>query len=245
MSSILWMNVASDTGAATTRDFLLHHNEGCVPGAVWLPVDVPPKALILVGHGGSRHKRELTTLTFIKEAVERRGFAVAAIDGPLHGARRGNRSLDPSKVQKEFLDLWQSPGNGISGMCVDWEASLTTVLSEINIPDLPVGYFGLSMGTAYGLPLIATDARIDAAVIGMWGANYPNSNVLVKAASEIDCPVLFLHKSDDNFFSLEGALEIYDSIIGEDKRFIMNPGPHSEATSEQIETALSFFSHRL
>jgi fermentation-respiration switch protein FrsA (DUF1100 family) len=245
MSDIIWTDVASDTGAATTRDFLLKHDQGEVPGALWLPANTSPKALILVGHGGSRYKREVTNLTFIEEAVERNGFAVAAIDGPLHGARRGDRSPEPGDTQKDFLDLWQLPGNGIASMLTDWQASLTMLLDELKDMELPVGYFGLSMGTAYGLPFVAADKRIGAAVIGMWGANYPNSDVLVKAAGDVSCPVYFMHKEDDHFFTFEGALEIYNAIPDDDKRLLTNPGPHSEATSEQIKTALAFFSQRL
>jgi dienelactone hydrolase len=245
MSDIIWSGVASDTGTAPTRDFLVQHDQGEVPCALWLPAGALPKGLILVGHGGSRHKREITNLTFIEEAVERNGFAVAAIDGPLHGARRGDRSPDPSDIQRDFLDLWQLPGNGIASMLADWQAALAVLLNELKDKGLPIGYFGLSMGTAYGLPLVAADKRVGAAVIGMWGANYPNSDVLVRAAGEVSCPVLFMHKSDDHFFTLEGALKIYNAIPGGDKRLLMNSGAHGEATSEQIQTALTFFTERL
>ena len=245
MSDIQWTDVLSDTGTAPTRDFLTCRDGGEVPGALWLPAGGRPKALILVGHGGSRHKREVTTLKFIAEAVERHGFAAAAIDGPLHGARRGDRSREPSDIQKDFLDLWKSPGNGIPEMLADWRASLTILLSDPKLAGIPVGYFGLSMGTAFGLPLLVTDTRIGAAVVGMWGANYPNSNVLVEAAGQVNCPILFMHKSEDHLFTLEGALQIYDAIPGDDKRLLMMPGPHGEATPEQIETALIFFTRRL
>ena len=245
VSDVVWTDVVSDTGSAPTRDFLSRHDGGEVPGALWLPADTRPKALILVGHGGSRHKREVTTLKFIAEAVERNGFAAAAIDGPLHGARRGDRSPEPSDTQNDFLDLWKSPGNGVAKMLADWQASLTMLLSEPKLVGIPVGYFGLSMGTAFGLPLLAADTRIGAAVVGMWGANYPNSNILVEAAGQVDCPILFMHKTEDHFFTLEGALKIYDAIPGDDKRLLMTPGPHGEATPEQIETALTFFTRCL
>jgi fermentation-respiration switch protein FrsA (DUF1100 family) len=245
VGNVIWTNVASDTGTATTRDFLIQYDGGEVPGALWLPANAPPKALILVGHGGSRHKREITNLTFIEEAVERNGFAVAAIDGPLHGARRGDQLSKPSYIQKEFLGLWESAGNGIALMLADWQATLGVLVDELKVSELPVGYFGLSMGTAYGLPFVAADERVGAAVLGMWGANYPNSDVLVNTAGEVSCPVLFMHKSDDNFFTLEGALEIYNAIPGDDKRLLMNSGSHSEATSEQIQAALTFFIQRL
>ena len=245
MGDVSWTEVVSDTGSAQTYDFLSCHEGGEVPGALWLPAEIPPKALILVGHGGSRHKREVTTLKFIGEAVERNGFAVAAIDGPMHGARRGDRSAEPSDIQGDFLDLWQSPENGGAKMVADWQASLTMLLIKPKLAGLPVGYFGLSMGTAFGLPLVAADTRISAAVVGMWGANYPNSNGLVEAAGKVGSPVLFMHKTEDHFFTLEGALQIYDAILSDDKRLLMMPGPHGEATPEQIETALIFFTRYL
>jgi dienelactone hydrolase len=246
MTDITWTDLPPDTGAAPTRDFMLRHRDGSVPGALWLPAAGAPKALLLVGHGGSRHKRAPTTLTFIGEAVERRGFAVAAIDGPLHGARRGaDRSADPADTQMDFRNLWATPGNGIAGMTADWRAALAALRREAALSGLPVGYFGLSMGTAYGLPFVAAEPRVGAAVLGMWGANYPNSAPLVEAAGRVRCPVFFMHKTEDHFFTLDGAFAIYGALPGEDKRMLLSPGPHAEATAEQIELALTFFTRRL
>ena len=245
MAHIDWTEVISNTVSASTSDFWVRHPRGEVPGALWLPATDTPKALILAGHGGSRHKRTETILNFAKNAVEHFRFAVAAIDGPVHGARRGARSTNPAETQKEFLNLWANPGNGIASMVGDWRASLTALQETVELKGLPVGYYGLSMGTAYGLPLLAADPCIDAAVIGMWGSNYPNSTPLVKAARKVRCPVYFMHKTGDDLFTLEGALEIYNALPGDDKRLLLLPGPHTEATPEQIETALAFFNRRL
>jgi len=246
MTHIAWTDLPPDTGTAITRDFRLTHAGGTVPGALWLPASGTPKALLLVGHGGSRHKRAPTTLTFIAEAVERRGFAVAAIDGPVHGARRGaDRSPDPADTQMDFRNLWATPGNGIAGMNADWHATLTALLAEDALAGLPVGWFGLSMGTAYGLPFTAAERRIAAAVLGMWGSNYPHSEPLLEAAARVDCPVFWMHKSEDHFFTLDGALALYEALPGDDKRLLISPGPHAEATGEQIDLALDFFTRRL
>ena len=242
---IAWTDVAPDTGRAHTRDFTLRHHGRDVPGAMWLPSNGPPEALILVGHGGSRHKREVSTLNFIGAMVENYNFAAAAIDGPIHGARGHGLSPDPSARQMAFLDLWKKPGNGIENMVSDWQASLTALLELPELRDIPIGYFGLSMGTAYGLPFIADDERIGAAVLGMWGINYPNSTVLVDRAKLVKCPVLFLHKSEDVFFTLEGALKIYRALQGDDKRFMMHEGAHEPATPEQTNLAIRFLVERL
>ena len=249
MKQIQWADVASDTGLATTRNFIIQHQGRAVPGALWLPAEGPPEALILVGHGGSRHKRDESTLDFIAELVESKNLAAAAIDGPIHGSRGCDLSSqelpDPGARQAAFLDLWKSPGNAIKNMVADWQVSLTALLTLPELEGIPIGYFGLSMGTAYGLPFAAADARINAAVLGMWGANYPNSDVLVERARFVKCPVLFLHKSGDIFFTLEGALKIYHALPGEDKRFMMHEGPHTSATPEQTNLAIRFLVERL
>ena len=74
-SDVIWTDVATDIGPALTRDFLIRYDGQDVPGALWLPIDRRPNALILVGHGGSRHKREVTALKFVAEAVEQACFA--------------------------------------------------------------------------------------------------------------------------------------------------------------------------
>jgi hypothetical protein len=117
VSDIVWTDVVSDTGSALTRDFLSRHDGGEVPGALWLPADARPKALILVGHGGSRHKREVTTLKFIAEAVEQNGFAAAATDGPLHGARRGDRSPKPSDIPRTIFSTSENPQGTVLPRC--------------------------------------------------------------------------------------------------------------------------------
>ena len=249
MEQIQWADVASDTGRAETRDFIIQHQGRAVPGALWLPAEGSPEAMILVGHGGSRHKRDESTLDFIGQLVESTNLAAAAIDGPIHGSRGCHLSPqelpDPGARQAAFLDLWKSPGNGIKNMVADWQVSLTALLALPELKGIPIGYFGLSMGTAYGLPFAAADARIDAAVLGMWGANYPNSAVLIERARFVKCPVLFLHKSEDSFFTLEGGLEIYHALPGEDKRFMMHEGPHTSATPEQTNLAIRFLVERL
>ena len=130
-------------------------------------------------------------------------------------------------------------------MLADWQATLSAMLQVLELTGLPVGYFGISMGTAFGLPIVAAEERIDAAVLGMWGANYPNSHVLIEAAWQVSCPVLFMHKMEDHFFTLEGVLQFYNALLDEDNRMLTTPGPHGETISEQIEMAIYFFARRL
>ena len=73
MANITWEELDPDAGSARTSNFLLQYNKGIIPGALWLPISCSPKALILVGHGGSRHKRDNTALDFVSKIVEQAG----------------------------------------------------------------------------------------------------------------------------------------------------------------------------
>ena len=245
MANIKWTKLPSDASTARTSDFLIRYSQGVVPGALWLPDDRSPEGLILVGHGGSRPKRDITTIEFVGKLVELTGFAVAAIDGPIHGVRRGENMTAPADIQREFLDLWEGKEDGVEGMVSDWMATLTKLKELKELKNIPVGYYGLSMGTAYGLPFLAAEKSIDAAVIGMWGSNYPNSRQLVEAARHVRCPICFLHKSEDQIFTLNGAFEIFDALLTDDKRMLISTGPHEPATAEQMKVTLDFFENRL
>ena len=239
-----WADVPADASGATTRDFTATHAGGSAPGALWLPAGGSPKALICYGHGGSRHKREASVVAFAEAAIERHGFAVVAIDGPLHGARYDGPARTMPETQMAFRDKWESADSGITGMVADWRATLDGLLDDAALGDLKVGYYGLSMGHAYGVPLLADDERVAAAVIGLWGANYPNSEQLEAAARKIRCPSLYMHMLADEFFTLDGAMTLFDAMPGDDKRLLLMPGPHA-LTDEQTETGLAFLAKRL
>ena len=158
---------------------------------------------------------------------------------------RGEDMTSLTDIQREFLELWEGKENSVEGMVSDWMVTLTKLKALKELKNVPVGYYGLSMGTAYGLPFLAAEKRIDAAVIGMWGSNYPNSGQLVEAACHVRCPICFLHKSEDQFFTLKGAFQIFDALSTDDKRMLISTGPHEPATSEQIKFTLDFFENRL
>jgi len=239
-----WTTVPADARGAATRDFTARHADGAAPGALWLPATGTPKALILYGHGGSRHKRDPSVVAFAEAAIARHGFAVAAIDGPLHGARYTGPPRTMPETQMAFRMKWESADSGVAGMVADWQAALDGLLADEELTGCRVGYYGLSMGHAYGVPLLAADRRVAAAVIGLWGANYPNSEQLVTAAQEVHCPTLFMHMRSDDFFTLDGAITLFDALPSDDKRLLLMPGPHT-LTEEQTTTGLDFLAQRL
>jgi dienelactone hydrolase len=122
-------------------------------------------------------------LDAVNELVEPLKIAVLAIDGPVHGARRSD-SKDGVEVRREFRDLW-SRGGEVDSMVEDWMAALDEVSSRPEIDAARIAWYGISMGTAYGIPVVASDARIRAAVLGMWGTCRKPSERLEKDAVNV------------------------------------------------------------
>ena len=210
-----------------------------IPAALWVPEDGDrPFPLVLVGHGGSGHKKSDLVLDAVKKLVEPLKIAVLAIDGPVHGARRDD-SKDGAAVRQEFRDLW-SRGGEVDGMVEDWKAAIDEVCKRPEIDPKRIAWYGISMGTAYGLPLVAADSRIRAAVLGMWGTCRKPSERLEKDAVNIQIPVLFQTKSEDEIFTVEGQSALFNLLKSSEKRIVSYPGGHVDPKGEQLEEAINF-----
>jgi hypothetical protein len=85
---IQWIDDRVADGGVVERSFRLNGAAGTVPGILWLPsplVSVPP--LVLLGHGGSGHKRRARITGLACWFASAAGIAALAIDGPYHGDR--------------------------------------------------------------------------------------------------------------------------------------------------------------
>jgi hypothetical protein len=227
-----------------TYDFRVDGDDHAIPCAIWLPASSPPKGLVLAGHGGSQHKRSDSVSSLAKRLVGQFSFAIVSIDGPIHGERSVDPSLTPKERQRGFLELWQAGDGHVPAMVKDWRAVIRTLLTSPEIGDVPVGYAGVSMGTAYGLPLIAAEPLIRAAVVGMWSANYACGDRLLQAATNVLCPVLFIARYEDEIFDRAGTQDLFDRIATQDKRMLVLPGKHVES-EEQFDQMAAFLNWRL
>jgi hypothetical protein len=227
-----------------TYDFKVDGTDHAIPCAIWLPVGSPPRGLVLAGHGGSQHKRSNSVCSLAERLVGQFSFALVSIDGPIHGERNVDPSWTPKDRQRAFLELWRTGDGHVASVVKDWRAAIDTVLAWPEIGDVPVGYVGVSMGTAYGLPLLAAEPRIAAAVLGMWSANYACGDRLLQAAPEAHCPVLFIARYEDEIFDWAGTKDLFDKIGTEDKRMLVLPGKHVES-QEQFDQSIGFLNSRL
>ncbi len=232
MNSLRFTAQSSSNGVAE-RDFMV----GDIPGVLWSPErGSSPTPLVLMGHGGGLHKKTPGLMSRAHEAVTTWGHTVVAIDAPGHGDR-------PRRAQDEqtFADLRQARAaddkRRFESISVDyarsladravpeWQATLDALqqLPEIGA-DAPIGYGGgVSLGTAIGVPLTATDPRITAAVFG--GGFYVYEE-LVEAARQITVPVQFLLPWDDEYVHRQSALALFDAFASTEKTLHANPGDH-------------------
>ena len=74
------------------RRFDVAGDGGVVPGLLWTPEGADGKRpLVLIGHGGTSHKRSPYVLSLARRLVRHADYAVAAIDAPHHGDRANAR----------------------------------------------------------------------------------------------------------------------------------------------------------
>ncbi|NUT23911.1 MAG: hypothetical protein HOV77_32510, partial [Hamadaea sp.] len=141
----------SGPSGVVERTFQITGATGPVLGVAWLPAKEPkaaePKAaepetagseaarLVLLGHGGSGHKRSPRNVE-LGTWFAANGLAAAAIDGPYHGDRV--RAPIPAKEYQERM-VAEGVDAVLDRMTADWLAVVRMLGAE------RVAYVGLSL----------------------------------------------------------------------------------------------------
>jgi hypothetical protein len=150
---VRWQDERMEESGTVELDFVVERPTGVVPCAAWLPISPPPWPLVLVGHGGSGHKRSDRNVGLGRWFSSHAQIAVLAIDGPYHGDRV-TAPLPAAVYQRRMLD------EGLQAvtdrMTADWKDAIAALDSHGSVDTTRLGYFGLSMGTRLGIPLVAS-----------------------------------------------------------------------------------------
>ncbi|MFD8325120.1 alpha/beta fold hydrolase [Streptomyces lydicus] len=246
MNSVHFTAETSSNGVLE-RDF----TAGEIPGVLWSPASGADRApLVLVGHGGGTHKKWPAMTGRAHRLVADGGFHVATIDAPGHGGRpRTAHDEQEIAVMQRAMKAGEPVGPIVvrynahlaERAVPEWQATLDALqeLPEIGAEG-PVGYFGLNMGTAIGVPFVASEPRITAAVFGL---HWPEA--LAEWARQITIPIEFTLQWDDEHIPRESGLALFDAFASTEKTLHANSGRHKELPRFEADSAVRFFVRHL
>jgi pimeloyl-ACP methyl ester carboxylesterase len=237
----------TSSDGVTERDFTV----GEVTGVLWSSASGSGRApLVLLCHGGGRHKKAPPMTGRAHRLVTGCGFNVAAIDAPGHGGRP-RTAVDQREIAalQQAMEAGESVGPIVTRYNADiaeravpeWQATLDALqeLPEIGAGG-PVGYWGLNMGTAIGVPLTAIEPRITAAVFGQF---WPET--LAEAARQITIPIEFDLQWDDEHIPRQSGLALFDAFASKEKTLHANAGAHKELPRFEADSGVRFFARHL
>jgi dienelactone hydrolase len=232
------------------RRFDLQVGENLVPGLLWAPEGARgPRPLVLIGHGGTQHKRVPNVLSLARRLVRHHGYAAIAIDAPEHGdritpeeaARARERGPRPIEMTPEAQRRIASR----SALAVtEWKATLDAAQSLDYVGDGKVGYWGVSMGTMFGVPFVAAEPRVQVAIFGLMGLR-PGAELLERAAQSITIALLFMFQLHDELMKPESGLALFAAFGSKVKSMHINPGSHVGTPLFEREYYETFFQRHL
>jgi pimeloyl-ACP methyl ester carboxylesterase len=217
---------------------------------LWSPMSATVgRPLVLLGHGGGQHRAAPGVQARARRYVTACGFAVAAIDAPGHGHRQ--RTDEDERFMAEIMEL-RAAGQAVAPRIVrrnatlasravpEWRATLDAIQEPECLGPSLVGFWGVSLGSAIGIPLAAAEPRISAAVFGLNG-----HETLSEAAAKITIPVEFLLQWDDELVPRDSGLALFDAFASQEKTLHANPGRHADIPAFELESSQRFFTRHL
>jgi len=232
--------------AETTSDGVLEREfvVGEVPGVLWSSASRTGHApLVLLGHGGGRDRKAAPNRGRARLLVEG-GFSVAALDAPGHG-ERPRSAADQAEV--DALQRAMAAGEPVGPIVTRYNADIARravpewrAALDVLGADGPVGYYGINMGTAIGIPLVAAEPRITAAVLGQFW--YEG---LAETARQVTVPLEFTLQWDDEHIPRESGLALFGAFASTEKTLHANAGRHKELPRFEADSAVRFFARHL
>jgi dienelactone hydrolase len=242
------MRITSETSSGGVVEQLFALGE--IPGVLWTPEGAGgTRPLILMGHGGGRHKRAPDVVAHARRFVAECGFAVVAVDVPGHGDRPEDEEYNRIATENqarvsagaELAPLIAAFQALVAGQTVpEWRAALDAVQELDYVGAGPAGYWGVSLGCGLGVPFVAAEPRVRAAVLGLGGAL-----ASAEPAARITVPVEFLVQWDDERVPRAQSLALFDALASAEKTLHANPGRHGEVPALELDSTLRFFARHL
>ena len=229
-----------EEGGVIRRSFELSVDGQTVPGVIWSPEAARgPRPLVLMGHGGSQHKKTAGIVSRARAYARKFGYATLAIDAPGHGDRISREEAVAlgrevgARVRGETAapmdsERMRQMGQRSLKAVPEWKAALDAVQTlDFVGAGGPVGYWGVSMGTAIGVPFVAVEPRITAAVFGLAGLR-EGAREFEAAAKAITIPVQFVFQWEDAVAPREAGIALFNAFGSTEKTMHINPGGHMD-----------------
>jgi fermentation-respiration switch protein FrsA (DUF1100 family) len=217
------------------RSFVFDEGGERVPGLLWLPPrGGGPRPLVLAGHGLGLDKRHPFPAPSLRALVAERGCALAILDAPGHGDRRADPRQDFDATAADYRRHWSSHAG--SRIAREYAAAARWLREEPEIGDGPLGYWGLSLATQYGLAYLAEDASVRAAVVGLFG----RGRVVARYAARVRCPVFFILQLDDEIHPRAAVEALFEDIAAPEKRLAASPGAHVDVPGYVCRASVDF-----
>ena len=239
------------TKGVTERRFTLDRPQEPVPGVLWTPEGADtPRPLVALGHGGTQHKAVPNIVALARRLVRHHGYAAVAIDLPFHGDRVPESERGLSREERRELlrrrNFGREQAAAVTELAVaDWVATLDAVQALDCVGAGAVGYWGVSMGTHFGVPLLAAEPRIGVAVLGLFGWSERAGRGFDDLARSVTVPLLFLVQWDDEVVPRDLAFGLFDLFGSTDKTLHANPGGHVEIPRAERDAAEAHFALHL
>ena len=235
-------SVSEDPQGFETLEFhVRREGDRLVTGSLWIPNgSIRTDTLMAFGHGASGTRYQLP-IPYLARKFAKEGIPSLSMDGPVHGLRQRGEGGRPALSQE------MRRSNMIEDMVLDWRAAVEVTESRIGFTADTFGYFGLSMGSIFGIPYLAQRKKnnlpVTVATLGLLGTTGAVSGLadrLKRDASTINAPTLFFMQLEDELFPRDGYLELFDAIGSDNKRLHANPGLHPAVPAEEIDFCLGF-----
>lgn len=221
-----------------------------IPCVLWTPYAATgQRPLIVMGHGGGQHKKAPDIATRAHRFVTASGYAVVAADVPAHGDRPKEPEYDRIAARNQAR---VAAGEQLAPLIAEfqamvarrtvpeWHAVVDAVQQLDHVGPGPVGYWGVSLGCGLGVPFVAAEPRIRAAVLGLGGAI-----ASAHEARRITVPVQFLVQWDDERVPRAESLALFDAFASREKTLHANPGAHADLPAHELDSAVCFFARHL
>jgi len=209
-----------------------HH--GSVPGILSLPTKGEgPFPVVMLMHGLTSEKSAWLEDGFnhgslVLKGLNEKGYAVMALDAQYHGDRAiYNDFINPGEMvfKKNWFIRYS---NMMTQTIVDYRRAIDYLASRNDIDINRVGILGYSMGGHMTFLLAASEPRVKTIV----GCVVPETPGLPISASAFirdlnNKPLLMMMATKDQYYSVDSAQNLFDSIPGDSKTLRFFESGHS------------------